>query len=60
MREAIVAACGLIPQVQNEIQAIQQPAADFRDRCQAPVPDALLQANGEPLRAAGSGPFQAC
>lgn len=41
MREAIVACGQANPQVQNEIQAIQQPAADFRDRCQAPVPDAL-------------------
>ncbi len=41
MRDAIVAYGQANPQVQNEIQAIRQPAADFRDRCQTPVPDAL-------------------
>lgn len=39
MRDAIVAYGQSNPQVQNEIQAIRQPAADFRDRCQAQVPD---------------------
>ncbi len=41
MRDAIVAYGQANPQVQNEIQAIRQPAADFRDRCQASVPDDL-------------------
>jgi len=27
------------PQVRDELQAVRQPAADFRDRCDAPVPD---------------------
>ncbi|MDT5177827.1 MAG: heme-binding protein [Mycobacterium sp.] len=27
------------PQVRDELQAVRQPAADFRDRCNAPVPD---------------------
>jgi len=26
------------PQVRDELQAVRQPAADFRDRCNAPVP----------------------
>lgn len=39
MRDAIVAYGQSHPQVQNEIQAIRQPATDFRNRCQAPVPD---------------------
>lgn len=39
MRAAIVAYAQDNPQVQNEIQAIRQPAADFRDRCNAPIPD---------------------
>lgn len=39
MRDAIVAYGRSNPGVQNEIQAIRQPAADFRDRCQAQVPD---------------------
>jgi len=27
------------PQVRDEILAVRQPASDFRDRCNAPVPD---------------------
>lgn len=39
MRSAIVAYTQAHPQTQAELQAIRQPAADFRDRCDAPVPD---------------------
>jgi hemophore-related protein len=39
MRTAITDYAQSNPQVQSEIQAIRQPAADFRDRCDAPVPD---------------------
>ncbi|WP_328361959.1 heme-binding protein [Mycobacterium sp. NBC_00419] len=39
IRTAIADYAQANPQVQNEIQAIRQPAADFRDRCDAPVPD---------------------
>ncbi|OBF28284.1 hypothetical protein A5724_28125 [Mycobacterium sp. ACS1612] len=27
------------PQVADEIRAVRQPASDFRDRCNAPLPD---------------------
>ncbi|KAA0101027.1 hemophore-related protein [Mycolicibacterium sp. P1-18] len=27
------------PQVNDELRAVRQPAADFRDRCNAPMPD---------------------
>jgi hemophore-related protein len=27
------------PQVSDELKAVRQPAADFRDRCNAPMPD---------------------
>ena len=27
------------PQVRDELRAVRQPATDFRDRCNAPVPD---------------------
>jgi hemophore-related protein len=27
------------PQIQAEVQGIRQPATDFRDRCNAPMPD---------------------
>jgi hemophore-related protein len=27
------------PQVRDEITAVRQPASDFRDRCNAPLPD---------------------
>lgn len=39
MRAAIADYAQANPQVQSEIRAIRQPAADFRDRCDAPVPD---------------------
>lgn len=39
MRTAIADYAQSNPQVQSEIHAIRQPAADFRDRCDAPVPD---------------------
>ncbi|MCX2710449.1 heme-binding protein [Mycolicibacterium sp. J2] len=39
MRTAIMAYFDANPQVSNELRAIRQPAADFRDRCNAPVPD---------------------
>lgn len=39
MRAAILAYADANPQVRSEIQAIRQPAADFRDRCDAQIPD---------------------
>jgi hemophore-related protein len=39
MRTEITAYAGANPQVQDEITAVRQPASDFRDRCNAPVPD---------------------
>lgn len=39
MRAAIAAYAQANPQVQSEIQAVRQPAADFRDRCDTPIPD---------------------
>ena len=30
------------PQIRDEIQAVRQPAADFRARCEAPLPDGPL------------------
>jgi hemophore-related protein len=27
------------PQVRDELMGVRQPAADFRDRCDAPIPD---------------------
>lgn len=42
MRTAITDYAQANPQVQSEIQAIRQPAADFRDRCDAPIPDMPL------------------
>ena len=27
------------PQVRDELTAVRQPAADFRERCNAPMPD---------------------
>lgn len=39
MRAAVVDYVQSNPQVQNEIQAIRQPAVDFRDRCDSPIPD---------------------
>jgi hemophore-related protein len=32
------------PQVRDELRAVRQPAADFRDRCDAPVPDGAMGA----------------
>ncbi|WP_319452473.1 MULTISPECIES: heme-binding protein [unclassified Mycobacterium] len=39
MRTDIAAYADANPQVRDEIMAVRQPAADFRDRCNAPVPD---------------------
>lgn len=39
MRTEITAYADANPQVRDELQAIRQPAADFRDRCNAPVPE---------------------
>ncbi len=39
MRTAIVAYAQDNPQVQSEIQAVRRPAAEFRDRCDAQIPD---------------------
>jgi hemophore-related protein len=39
MRTEIAAYADANPQVSDEITAVRQPAADFRDRCNAPVPD---------------------
>jgi hemophore-related protein len=39
MRTEIATYADANPQVRDEILAVRQPAADFRDRCNAPVPD---------------------
>jgi hemophore-related protein len=39
MRTELTAYMDANPQVRDEITAVRQPAADFRDRCDAPVPD---------------------
>ena len=39
MRTEIEAYGEANPQVRDELRAVRQPAADFRDRCNAPVPD---------------------
>lgn len=39
MRAEIAAYADANPQVRDEIAAVRQPASDFRDRCNAPVPD---------------------
>ncbi|MGX9789229.1 heme-binding protein [Mycobacterium sp. MMS18-G62] len=39
MRTDLSAYLDANPQVRDEITAVRQPAADFRDRCNAPVPD---------------------
>ena len=39
MRTEITAYADANPQVRDEIAAVRQPAADFRDRCNAPVPE---------------------
>jgi heme-binding protein len=39
MRTAITAYMQANPQVRDELTVVRQPATDFRDRCNAPVPD---------------------
>jgi len=39
MRTELTAYVDANPQVRDEIAAVRQPATDFRDRCNAPVPD---------------------
>ena len=39
MRTQITAYMDANPQVRDEITAVRQPAADFRDRCNAPLPE---------------------
>jgi heme-binding protein len=39
MRTATTAYLNANPQVRDELTGVRQPAADFRDRCNAPVPD---------------------
>ena len=39
MATEIAAYADANPQVRDELRAVRQPAADFRDRCNAPVPD---------------------
>jgi heme-binding protein len=39
MKTEIAAYADANPQVRDELQAVRQPASDFRDRCNAPVPD---------------------
>ena len=39
MRTDVQAYLDANQQVRDEITAVRQPAADFRDRCNAPVPD---------------------
>jgi hemophore-related protein len=39
MRTEISTYADANPQVRDEIMAVRQPAADFRDRCNAPIPD---------------------
>jgi hemophore-related protein len=39
MRTAIQAYMDANPQVRDELRAVRQPATDFRDRCNAPMPD---------------------
>jgi len=39
MRAAVADYAQANPRVRDEIQAVRQPAADFRDRCNAPIPD---------------------
>ncbi len=38
MKTEITAYADANPQVRDEITAVRQPASDFRDRCNAPVP----------------------
>jgi hemophore-related protein len=39
MRSEVEAYMTTNPQVRDELTAVRQPAADFRDRCNAPMPD---------------------
>jgi hemophore-related protein len=39
MRTELTAYMDANPQVRDEITAVRAPASDFRDRCNAPVPD---------------------
>ena len=39
MQTEIQAYADANPQVRDEIAAVRRPASDFRDRCNAPVPD---------------------
>jgi heme-binding protein len=39
MRSEIAAYADANPQVRDEIAAVRQPASDFRDRCNAPMPE---------------------
>lgn len=39
MATEIAAYADANPQVRDELRGVRQPAADFRDRCDAPVPD---------------------
>jgi heme-binding protein len=39
MRTELTAYMDANPQVRDEIVAVRAPASDFRDRCNAPVPD---------------------
>jgi hemophore-related protein len=39
MRTEITAYMDANPQVRDDITAVRQPASEFRDRCNAPVPD---------------------
>ncbi|MFL6084377.1 MAG: heme-binding protein [Mycobacterium sp.] len=39
MRSEIAAYADANPQVRDEIAAVRQPASDFRDRCNAPLPE---------------------
>jgi len=39
MRTELTAYVDANPQVRDEIAAVRAPASDFRDRCNAPVPD---------------------
>ena len=39
MRSDIEAYMTANPQVRDELKAVRQPAADFRDRCNTPMPD---------------------
>jgi hemophore-related protein len=39
MRTELTSYMDANPQVRDEITAVRQPASEFRDRCNAPVPD---------------------